>query len=67
MGLFGKFAKAIIANASESAGDSKKSSKTATSPELSKMEKEIQGDLEQLRKAQEALVKKHKKTAMRLR
>ena len=63
MGLFGKFAKAIIANAAESAGDSKKSSKTVTSPELPK---EIQKDLEELRKAQEALVKKHKKTAMKL-
>jgi len=66
MGLFGKFAKAIIANAAESAGDNEKSDKTATPAKLSKMEKEIQGDLEQLRKDKEALVKKHKKTAMKL-
>jgi hypothetical protein len=64
MGLFGKFAKAVIANAAESAGDKKKSDKTATSPELSKMEKEIQKDLEQLRKDRDALTKKRKKTAM---
>jgi hypothetical protein len=58
MGLFGKFAKAIIANASESAGDSKKSSKTATSPKLKGMAKQIQKDLEQLRKDQDELSKK---------
>ena len=58
MGLFGKFAKAIIANAAESADDSKKSSKTATPPELKGMAKQIEKDLEQLRKDQEALSKK---------
>jgi len=35
-------------------------------PELSKMEKEIQGDLEQLRKDRDALTKKMKKTGMKL-
>jgi len=50
MGLFGKFAKAIIANAAESAGDSKKSDKTATSPELKGMAKQIQKDLDELDK-----------------
>jgi hypothetical protein len=62
MGLFGKFAKAVIANAAESAGDSKKSDKTATSPELPK---EIQKDLEQLRKDSDALHKKMKKHGRR--
>jgi hypothetical protein len=55
MGLFGKFAKAIIANAAESADDSKKSDKTATSPELRGMAKQIEKDLEQLRKDQDEL------------
>ena len=55
MGLFGKFAKAIIANAAESAGDSKKSDKTATSPKLKGMAKQIEKDLEQLRKDQDKL------------
>ncbi len=55
MGLFGKFAKAIIANVAESAGDSKKSDKTATSPKLKGMAKQIEKDLEQLRKDQDEL------------
>jgi flagellar motility protein MotE (MotC chaperone) len=55
MGLFGKFAKAVIANAAESAGDKKKSDKTATSPELKGLEKQIQKDLEQLRKDRDKL------------
>jgi len=54
MGLLGKIFKKVA----ESTDDSKKSSKTATSPELSKMEKEIQKELEQLQKDQEALNKK---------
>ena len=57
MGLFGKFAKAIIANAAESAGDSKKSDKTATSPELKGMAKQIEKDLEQLSKDKKKLSK----------
>ena len=63
MGLFGKFAKVIIANAAESAGDSKKSDKTATSPALSKLEKEIEKDMEQLHKDSDELHKKMKKLA----
>ncbi len=63
MGLFGKFAKAIIANASESAGDSKKSSKTATSPELRGMAKQIEKDLEKLDKDYEDLSKSLDKLA----
>ena len=55
MGLFGKFAKAIIANAAESADDSKKSDKTATSPELKGMEKQIRKDLDDLQKDYEKL------------
>jgi len=62
MGLLGKIFKKVA----ENAGDSKKSDKTATPAKLSKMEKEIQGDLEQLRKDQDALTKKMKKTAMKL-
>jgi soluble cytochrome b562 len=61
MGLFGKFAKAVIANAAESAGDKKKSDKTATSPELKGMEKEIQEELAEIDKMSEALHKKMKK------
>ena len=61
MGLFGKFAKAIIANAAESAGDSKKSDKTATSPKLRGMARQIEKDLEQLRKDKDALSKKFDK------
>jgi len=57
MGLFGKFAKAIIANAAESADDSKKSDKTATSPELKGMAKQIEKDLEQLDKDYDELDK----------
>ena len=57
MGLFGKFAKAIIANAAESAGDSKKSDKTATSPELKGMAKQIQKDLDELDKDRRKLAK----------
>jgi len=59
MGLFGKFAKAIIANAAESAGDNEKSDKTATSPKLKGMARQIEKDLEQLRKDQDDLIKKH--------
>ena len=57
MGLFGKFAKAIIANAAESADDSKKSDKTATSPELRGMAKQIQKDLDDLDKDRRKLAK----------
>ena len=59
MGLFGKFAKAVIANAAESADDSKKSDKTATSPKLRGMARQIEKDLEQLRKDKDDLIKKH--------
>ena len=55
MGLFGKFAKAVIANAAESAGDNEKSDKTATSPELRGMAKQIEKDLEELKKDQDKL------------
>jgi len=66
MGLFGKFAKAIIANAAENAADSKKSSNTASSAEIEKIKnrplpKQIQKDLEQLRKDKDALSKKFDK------
>ena len=57
MGLLGKIFKKVA----ESAGDSKKRSKTATSPKLKGMAKQIEKDLEQLRKDQEDLHKKWKK------
>ena len=55
MGLLGKIFKKVA----ESAADSKKSDKTASSEELKGMEKEIQKDLEQLRKDKDDLIKKH--------
>jgi len=54
MGLLGKIFKKVA----ESAADSKKSDKTASSEELKGMEKEIQKELEQLHKDQSALNKK---------
>jgi hypothetical protein len=57
MGLLGKVFKKVA----ESAGDSKKSDKTATSAELSQMDKEIEKELEQLRKDSDALHKKMSK------
>jgi hypothetical protein len=41
-----------------------RSSKTTSAEELKGMEKQIQKELEQLHKDQEALIKKRKKTAM---
>ena len=49
MGLLGK----IFKKAADSAGDSKKSDKTATPAKLKGMEKQIQKDLEELRKEKE--------------
>jgi len=46
MGLLGKIFKKVA----ESAGDSKKSDKTATSPKLKGMAKQIQKDLDELDK-----------------
>jgi|GEM_PF-5589689 len=60
MGLLGKIFKKVA----ESAADSKKSDKTASSEELKGMEKEIQKDLEQLRKDKDKMKAKHKKAAM---
>ena len=51
MGLLGK----IFKKAADSAGDSKKSDKTTTHDKLGGMEKEIQKDLEELRKDQDEL------------
>ena len=51
MGLLGKIFKKVA----ESAGDSKKSDKTATPAKLKGMEKQIQKDLEQLRKDKDKL------------
>ena len=62
MGLLGKIFKKVA----ENAGDSKKSDKTASSEELKGMEKEIQKDLEQLRKDQDAMSKKLDKTGFDL-
>jgi len=57
MGLLGKVFKKVA----ESADDKKKSDKTATSAKLKGMEKEIERDLEQLRKDSETLTKKWRK------
>jgi len=54
MGLLGKIFKKVA----ESAGDSKKSSNTASSAEIESLNKEIEDDLEELRKDREALNKK---------
>jgi len=62
MGLLGKIFKKVA----ENAGDSKKSDKTASSEELKGMEKEIQKDLEQLRKDKDAYSKKLEKTGFDL-
>jgi len=51
MGLLGKIFKKVA----ESAGDSKKSEETATSPKLKGMAKQIEKDLEQLRKDKDKL------------
>jgi len=53
MGLLGKIFKKVA----ESADDSKKSDKTATSPELKGMAKQIEKDLEQLSKDKKKLSK----------
>ena len=57
MGLLGKIFKKVA----ENADDSKKSDKTATSPELRGMAKQIEKDLEQLRKDSDTLHKKMRK------
>ena len=59
MGLLGKIFKKVA----ENAGDSKKSDKTATSPKLKGMAKQIQKDLEQLDKDKEHLSKSLDKLA----
>ena len=57
MGLLGKIFKKVA----ESAGDSKKSSNTASSAEIESLNKEIEDDLEQLRKDSDELHKKMRK------